>query len=245
MLQGAMAVYYREMLIMRRRSLRLLAGMAVSPLLYFVTFGQAIGRSIHLDGISYSAFLLPGLTAMASMMQAYSMASEINIARFYFRIFDEFQASPVGPASYVLGEALAGLTRGLAAALVIVLIGVAFGVEFHAGPFFWLGVLLNAFFFASLAVALAMIVRTHQDQAMLTNFIITPMAFLGGTFFPVDSLPGWAAAIVKILPLTHAAHAIRQASLGQPVPLIEWCLLAAMGAACFMLAVHLTRRVGD
>ena len=245
MLQGALAVYHREMLIMRRRSLRLLAGMAVSPLLYFVTFGQAIGRSIQLDNVSYSAFLLPGLTAMASMMQAYSMASEINIARFYYRIFDEFQASPVGPASYVLGESLAGLTRGMIAAVVIVLIGVAFGVQFHAGPIFWFGVALNAFFFASLAVALAMIVRTHQDQAMLTNFIITPMAFLGGTFFPVDSLPGWAAVVVKTLPLTHAANAIREASFGRPVPLGEWGLLFAMGAGCFLLAVQLTRRVGD
>jgi len=244
-IQGALAVYYREMLLMRRRSLRLLAGMAVSPLLYFVTFGQAVGHSAQLDGVSYAAFLLPGLVAMSSMMQAYSMASEINIARFYFRIFDEFMASPVGPAAYVLGEVLAGVTRGLVASAVIVAIGMAFGIGFQAGALFWLGAGLNAFFFASLAVAMAMIVRTHQDQAILTNFIITPMAFLGGTFFPVEKLPGWAAAVIGLLPLTHASRAIRLASQERPVPDGEWGLLVVAGFLCFMLAIYLTRRVQD
>ena len=245
MIQGALAVYHREVLIMRRRGLRLLAGMAVSPILYFVTFGQAIGRSVQLDGVSYASFLLPGLVAMTSMMQAYALASDINIARFYFRIFDEVQASPVGPAGYVLGEVLAGVTRGMAAAVVIACTGWLFGVAGHVGPLFWLGVALNAFCFASLAVALAMVVRSHQDQAMLTNFIITPMAFLGGTFFPVDSLPGWACGLLNILPLTQASHVIRQASLGLPVDLGRLALLAILGAACFALAVHLTRNVQD
>jgi ABC-type multidrug transport system permease subunit len=245
MIQGALAVYYREILIMRRRGLRLLAGMAVSPVLYFVTFGQAIGRSVQLDGISYTAFLLPGLVAMTSMMQAYSLASEINIARFYFRIFDEIQAAPVGPGGYVLGEVLAGTTRGLTAAVVIAIMGWLFGVGFHAGPVFWLGSALNAFCFASLAVALAMVVRSHADQAMLTNFIITPMAFLGGTFFSVNSLPGWASTLLNVLPLTQASHVIRQASLGLPVDLPRLAILAGLGAACFVLAVHLTRKVQD
>jgi len=244
-IQGALAVYYREILLMRRRGFRLLAGMAVSPLLYFVTFGQAVGRGSQLDGVSYAAFLLPGLVAMSSMMQAYSMASEINISRFYFRIFDEFMASPIGSAAYVLGEVMAGVTRGLAAAAVIVLMGALFGVDFQAGALFWLGAGLNAFFFAALAVAMAMVVRTHQDQATLTNFIITPMAFLGGTFFPVEKLPGWAAAVVGLLPLTHASRAIRLASFGRPVPAVEWGLLVAAGLACLWLAIHLTRRVQD
>ncbi|MBF0515175.1 MAG: ABC transporter permease [Desulfovibrionaceae bacterium] len=244
-MQGALAVYYREMALMRRRGFRLLAGMAVSPLLYFVTFGQAVGRTAQMDGVSYAAFLLPGLVAMNSMMQAYSMASEINISRFYFRIFDEFMASPIGPAAYVLGEVMAGVTRGLAASAVIVLMGTLFGVDFQAGPLFWLGAMLNAFFFAGLAVAMAMVVRTHQDQATLTNFVITPMAFLGGTFFPVEKLPGLAAAAVWFLPLTHASRAIRLASQGRPVPYVEWALLAGAGLLCLLLAMRLTRRVQD
>jgi ABC-type multidrug transport system permease subunit len=245
MIQGALAVYYREMLIMRRRGLRLLAGMAVSPVLYFVTFSQAIGRSVQLEGISYTSFLLPGLAAMTSMMQAYAMASEINTARFYFRMFDEFQASPVGSTGYVLGEVLTGITRGLSAALVIVVIGWLFGVAFQVGALFWLGCALNAFCFASLAVALAMVVRSHADQAMLTNFIITPMAFLGGTFFSVNSLPGWASTLLNILPLTQASHVIRQASLGMPVDLYRLVLLAGLGLVCFALAVYITGKAQD
>jgi ABC-type multidrug transport system permease subunit len=74
---------------------------------------------------------------------------------------------------------------------------------------------------------------------MLTNFIITPMAFLGGTFFPVNNLPGWASALVNMLPLTHASHVIRQASLSLPVSYEQLGLLAGLGGACFAVAVYL------
>lgn len=182
---------------------------------------------------------------MSSMMQAYSLAGEINIARFYFRIFDEFQASPVGPAGYVAGEVLAGVTKGAVAAVVISAMGWILGVRFDAGLAFWLGVGLNTFCFASLAVALAMVVRSHQDQAMLTNFIITPMAFLGGTFFPVDSLPAWAQVLLNILPLTQASHVIRAASLGQPFEPWRIAVLTALGVVFFFLAIRLTDRAQD
>jgi ABC-type multidrug transport system permease subunit len=245
MIKGALAVYYRELMLMRRKGGLLFAGMTISPLLYFLTFGQGIGRSVQWGGVPYASFLLPGLVAMGSMMHAYSMASEINIARFYFRIFDEFQASPVGPVSYVLGEVLAGITRGMTAAIIVVLLGMAFGVQIHHGAVLWLTVILNSFFFASLAVSLAMIVRTHQNQAMLSNFIITPMAFLGGTFFPVDSMPGWAQVLLNILPLTQASHAIRAACLGYPSEFGRIIVMAILGSGVFLLAVRLTDKVQD
>ena len=58
-----------------------------------------------------------------------------------------------------------------------------------------------------------MLVKSHADQSLLTSFVITPMAFLGGTFFPLSSFPGWAQTLIGLLPLTHAAHAIRSGSL--------------------------------
>ena len=139
---------------------------------------------------------------MSSMTQSFALSSDINIARFYWRIFEEIQSSPVPPRAYVLGEILAGMIRGMSAAAVVVGLGMIFGLWGHLGGLFWLAVALNAFFFSNAAVAVAMLVRSHGDQALLSNFVITPMAFLGGTFFPVERLPDWARLAVDLIPLT-------------------------------------------
>lgn len=243
MIQGCGAVYYRELLIMRRRGPKTLASMCVSPLLYLLTFGWAMGGGLG-DG-PYLRFLVPGLAAMSSMTQAWGIAGDINIARFYWRIFDEIQSAPVAPAGYVLGEVLAGMTRGLVAALITVLLGAAFGVQSWCGLAFWLALALNSFFFSSLAVGLAMRIKSHADQAMLTNFVITPMAFLGGTFFPVDRLPEWVRSVLLLLPLTHATRAARAAATGTDLPLASLALLLTAGLAAFAFAVHCVAQARD
>ncbi|WP_457573104.1 ABC transporter permease [Desulfolithobacter sp.] len=242
---GCLAVYRREMLILRRRFKRQLAGQAVSPLLYLLTFGYAMGGELRFDGITYLQFLLPGLVAMSSMTQSFSIATDINVARFYWHIFDEFQAAPLANGSYVAGEVLAGMTRALISTVIILVLGLLFGVLLHYGPLFWLAILLNSFLFASLAVALAMLVKNHADQSLLTSFVITPMAFLGGTFFPLDRLPHWVQVPLSMLPLSHASAAIRSAALGRAVELSSLALLAMTGAVIFWLALHCVNRARD
>jgi ABC-2 type transport system permease protein len=244
-MQGFIAVYLRELLILKYRFKRQLAGMAISPLLYLITFGYAMGSLIRFDGHSYLEFLVPGLVAMSSMTQAFAISTDINVARFYWNIFEEFQAAPISNLSYVGGEVLAGVTRALLAVVVILLLSLPFGVVLNYGSLFWLAVLCNCFVFASLAVALAMLVKSHADQSLLTNFIITPMAFLGGTFFPVEKLPEWAQILLACLPLTHASHAIRASSLGQPVQLVDYLVLLIIGGLFFWLALYSVNRARD
>lgn len=236
MIRGWTAVYLRELFILKRRLAKLVPSWSVSPLLYLIAFGYAVGRHVEVGSHSYLEFLLPGLVAMASMTQAFAIASEINIARFYWHIFDEFQAAPISNLAYVLGEVAAGMTRALLAGLVILLLGACFGVVLSYTPLFWAAFLLNSFVFAALAVGCAMHVKSHADQTLLTNFIITPMAFLGGTFFPLTNLPGWGQKILGLLPLTHAAHAIRSAAFGEPAQAVNYLVLAGAGGLCFLFA---------
>lgn len=241
-----LAVYWRELLILRRRLPKQLAGAAVAPFLYLVTFGYALGGRLDMDGHTYLEFLLPGLAAMSSMTQSFGIAAEINVARFYSAVFEEIQASPARRTAYVLGEACAGLTRALLGCCVIIGLGLLFGVRGHYGPLFWLPLILNGFAFACLGTALAMLVKSHADQALLNNFVITPMAFLGGTFFPVDSLPGWAQTALSCLPLTHASRLARSAALGLEVPgAASWLVLMAAGAAFFCLAISAVGKARD
>ncbi|MCK5437029.1 MAG: ABC transporter permease [Desulfobulbaceae bacterium] len=245
MIHGFCAVYLREILILKRRFKRQVAGMAVSPLLYLVAFGYAMGDELHFEGYTYLEFLLPGLVAMAGMTQAFSIAMDINVARFYWHIFEEFQAAPISSAAYVTGEVLAGITRAMLCIVVILILGLFFGLTLSYGPLFWLAALLNSFIFASLAVAMAMLVKSHADQSLLTSFVITPMAFLGGTFFPVDRLPEWAQAILYFLPLTHASNTIRATALGQTVDLRSFIVLAAIGVVFFVIALFTVNKARD
>ncbi|MDR1657302.1 MAG: ABC transporter permease [Deltaproteobacteria bacterium] len=239
------AVYLREMLILRRRLIRQVLGMSISPLLYMLTFGWALGSTIAVGGRSYLQFLIPGLAAMASMTQAFAIAGEINVARFYLHVFEEFQAAPVSRLSFVWGEVLAGLTRALLAIVIVLGLGWLFGVSLVYGIWFWLAIVLNSLAFASLAVALAMVVKSHADQALLTNFVITPMAFLGGTFFPLESLPGWAKGLLYVLPLSHASTAARAGAFGQSPGWSHYLVLGAVAAVFFILAILTVGKARD
>ena len=232
-------------MILRRRITRQIPSWSISPLLYLVAFGYAAGHTAPVPGHTYMEFLLPGLMAMSSMTQAFAIASDINIARFYWHIFEEFQAAPISDFAYVTGEVLAGMTRALLSVLVIMALGLLFGIRLDYTLSFFGAVLLNAFVFASLAVGLAMVVKSHADQSMLNAFVITPMAFLGGTFFPVDRLPSWAGKLVSLLPLTHASSAIRGACLGQPVSGLSWSVMVVIGLIFFITAVFWVEKAKD
>jgi len=245
MIQGFTAVYLREMLLLKRRLIKQIPSWSVSPLLYLIAFGYAMGREMIIDGHTYMEFLIPGLMAMSSMTQAFAIATEINVARFYWHIFEEFQAAPVSNVSYVSGEVLAGMTRAFCSVVVILFLGSLFGVRLSLNLYFWAALFLNSFVFASLAVGMAMLVKSHADQGMLTNFIITPMAFLGGTFFPIDRLPVWAQKIIWFLPLSHASDAVRMASFGQQPDLRSYGLLLIIGIAFFFMAILCVEKAKD
>ncbi|MFH2057989.1 MAG: ABC transporter permease [Pseudomonadota bacterium] len=245
MIQGASAIYYREILILRRRLTRLIPSWSVSPLLYLIAFGYAMGKHVTIEGHTYMEFLIPGLIAMSSMTQAFAISSEINIARFYWYIFEEIQAAPVSDLSYVIGEVLAGMTRAILAIMVILVMGLLFGVVLSCNAWFWLAVLLNSFVFASLAVGLAMLVKSHADQTLVTSFVITPMAFLGGTFFPVENFPAWAQKAIYFLPLTHASTSIRTAAFGHMPSLFSLFVLAITGCLFFYISVLCVKKAKD
>ena len=182
---------------------------------------------------------------MTSMTQAFAIGSEINIARFYWHISEEFQAAPIRNTDYVLGEVLAGATRALLAGLVIILLGALFGVFLSYNLFFWTAFLLNSLVFSSLAVGLAMLVKSHSDQMLLNSFVITPMAFLGGAFFPLDRLPDWAQSLIQLLPITHATDAIRVAAFGRPAEVTGYIVMIILGIGAFWFAILTVNRARD
>jgi Nod factor-specific ABC transporter NodJ protein len=239
---GLIAVYWREMVILKRRFLRLAASYSISPLLFLIAFGWGMGKSLNVQGVDYLSFMIPGLLALSSMSQSFNIATDINVARFYWMTFEEFQTAPISYLSITLGEVLAAMTRGMLAGVIIALMALLAGSSLDLNLLLVLSLVMNTFVFGSAAVFAAMMVKSHADQASLTSFIIVPMSFLCGTFFPLERLPDWASFIIKILPLTHASLCLRAAALNQPFPWWSFLIMTVWGLLLFWAGIWAVKK---
>jgi Nod factor-specific ABC transporter NodJ protein len=240
-------IFYREILLFQRRLLRL--GYVVSalfaPLLYLVAFGLGLGKRVTIPGTSYLDYLLPGLIAMSSMTNAYTwVANGLTVGRLHFRTFQVYVQAPVSAAAIVVGELLAGMARGLFASLILLGLGFLLGSRVQMSLMFILALLLNCALFAALGVIVGMRSRSHEDTATFTNFLILPMAFFCGTFFPVNEMPWLVRGIINFLPLTHTNHLLRfptwtLAGLGSLAVLTAYVLI------CIVLGIIIIRRYSE
>ncbi len=244
MLQGTRGIYLREMLILRRKISKTLLASAISPALFLLAFGYGVGRGAQVGGVDYLAFLLPGLLTMSSMNQAYGIATEINISRFYFKVFEEFLLAPIKRWEIILGETCYGITKGFIPVLIIGLYSLLTGVTLTFGPLFLIALLLHLAIFALLGFVAAMIVKSHADQATINAFLITPMMFLSGTFFPVEQMPLAIRAVASLFPLTYSTQLIR-ATLTPDAVVNYWLYLVLMAilAGLFVLAKRIVAKV--
>ncbi len=237
-MKGFLAIYLREILLLKKRLFRVLLSFSINPLLYIFAFGIGLGKNINIEGKTYLEFLIPGLIAATSMLQAFAINVEINISRFYLKIFEEFQASPLSCFNYALGEVLSGVTRAILSTLVILLISFLTGIKLYLNFYFFLTVFLNAFIFASLGLTSAMIIKSHADQALITNFIITPMMFLGGTFFPTENLPSLIKPVIETLPLTMTSHILRNIAFNKSFEFSHLLILFFIALLSFIMAFY-------
>ncbi|MCS7150018.1 MAG: ABC transporter permease [Caldimicrobium sp.] len=245
-MKGFLATYLREILLLKKRFFRVLLSLSINPILYILAFGIGLGKGLYLEGRPYLEFLIPGLISASSMLQAFAINVEINVARFYLKVFEEFQGAPISPLSYALGEVLSGITKAFLSTSVI--LGITFllgGVSIKINLLFWIVVFINAFIFASLGLASAMTIKAHADQTLITNFIITPMMFLGGTFFPTSNLPAFIQPLVEILPLTLVSKTLRDIAWNKPLDYSDLVLLITLAIFAFLLALYTINKAKD
>ena len=244
MLHGVRAIYLRETLILRRKLVKTLMASAVSPALFLLAFGYGVGRGTQVGGVDYLAFLLPGLLTLSSMNQAYGIATEINISRFYFKVFEEYLLAPLQSWQIIVGETCYGITKGLIPVLIIGIYSLLCGVSLQFGPLFLLALLLHLAIFALLGFIAALIVKSHSDQATINAFLITPMMFLSGTFFPVEQMPLAIRVVSSIFPLTYSTQLIRATlTPGAEVSFVLFGVLVAILAVLFFIAKRIVAKV--
>jgi ABC-type multidrug transport system permease subunit len=241
-LAGAMPIFEREMLLYRVKLARptFVVSALITPLMYMVVFGLGLGRQVRVDGGDYLSFLVPGLMGMAAMHNAFNwVASGINIARFYHRTWQIVMLAPVSPLAVVVGNVAAGMARGLIATLLVGLAGLAAGWRPEATAVLPLALLFETALFAAFGMVIGLKTRSTEEHTTYTNFLITPMGFFCGTFFPLSNLPDWLATPIHLLPLTHANIALRQGGFTSEAAVA----LAALAAFAAVLLVWACRTV--
>lgn len=236
-------VYYvawGDLMFMRHNIVNILVTSIMSPILYLIAFGFGLRTGQTSIGVSYVAFVIPGIAALSSLSSSFSTTStRMNVQRLYYKSFDEMMMCPLSLHAIVMGKCVLGLVRGLIASGLIYILGLCLpqAPELVASPLVALCIILSCVVFSMLGMASALIAKSHQSMATFNSLIILPMTFLCGTFFSVSDLNIVFQVILYCLPLTHASECIRAAALPDYLdfPWISVVVLIAFGIAFYAL----------
>ena len=203
-----------------RRFLRVASQTLVTPVitasLYLFIFGATLGERISvLEGFSYAQFVIPGLILMGVINNSFSnVASSLFMSRYLGNIVD-LLVTPITPAQFIMAYTLAAMLRGLAVGLIVWLISCLFAALPWAHPFAALAMACMAsFLFAQFGIIAAIHANNFDALSMYTNFIILPLIYLGGVFYPISILPPLWARLSHLNPLFYLIDGFRHALLG-------------------------------
>ena len=208
---------------------------AITMTLYFLIFGGLIGSRIgDMGGYSYLEFIVPGLVMMSIIQNSYGNISSSFFGAKFGRHVEEMLVSPM-PNWVILGGYVAGaVLRGLMVGAIVLCIAMFFTRLRVPHPLVTLStVLLGATIFSLAGFINAALAKKFDDIAIVPTFILTPLTYLGGVFYSVKLLPGWAEAATHANPIFYMVNAFRYGLLGQSdVPLwLAYALMLAFVAA--------------
>ena len=210
------AIYKTEMM----RTARTLAQSIVSPVLstslYFVVFGAAIGSRItEIDGISYGAFIVPGLIMLTLLTQSVMNASfGIYFPRFTGTIYEHLSA-PISYLEIVLGYVGAAATKSIILGLII-LATAGFFVSIRIEHPLWMiaFLLLTAVSFSLLGFIIGIWAEGFEKLQIIPLLVITPLTFLGGSFYSINVLPPIWQTVTLFNPVVYLVSGFRWSFYG-------------------------------
>lgn len=210
------AIYIFEM----ARTFRTLAQSILSPVLstvlYFIVFGSAIGSRIQsVEGISYGAFIVPGLIMLTLLQQSVSNASfGIYFPKFIGTIY-ELLSAPMSFVEIVIGYVGAAATKATVIALIILATSALF-VDIQIAHPFWMVafLLLTAVSFSLLGFIIGIWAKSFEQLQMIPLLLITPLVFLGGAFYSVSMLPPVWQVFTKFNPVLYLISGFRWSFFG-------------------------------
>jgi ABC-2 type transport system permease protein len=196
----------------------------VQPLLWLLIFGQIFSRirAIPTGGLSYLAYLTPGILAQSALFVSIFYGIQIIWDRDA-GILTKVMVSPTPRAAIVLAKAIAAGLRGLSPVIVLVPVALLMGVSITVNPLKLLGaavaLMLSAGFFACLSMAIAGVAQTRDRLMGIGQLMTMPLFFASNALYPIEIMPRWLQVISQINPLTYLVNALRGLLVGAPANL--------------------------
>ncbi len=232
------SIYYFEMARAGRTLLQSIISPVISTSLYFVVFGAAIGSRIQeIDGINYGAFIVPGLIMLSLLTQSIANASfGIYFPRFVGTIF-ELLSAPVSYLDLTIAYVGAAASKSIILGLIILATAALFVPLEILHPLWMLAFLvLTAVTFSLFGFIIGIWADGFEKLQLIPLLIITPLTFLGGSFYSINMLPGIWQKISLFNPVVYLVSGFRWSFYGQSDVSIGWSLLAIAGFLAILLA---------
>jgi ABC-2 type transport system permease protein len=219
---------------------------AVTATLYFVIFGSLIGRRVgQVGGYDYMQFMAPGIIMMNVIQTSYGNVVSSFFGAKFGKHIEELLVSPLPNWLIVSGYVMGGVLRGVVVGSVVTLISLFFT---HLSITHVLAIItaafLTSFIFALGGFINALFAKNFDQISWFPTFVLTPLTYLGGVFYSVTMLPGWAHMASHANPILYMVSAFRFGFLGtSDVDLhLAYAIMISAAAVMFSLAVTLLNR---
>ncbi len=210
-IHGILAIYKFEMARTRRTLLQSIVAPVITTSLYFIVFGAAIGSRIQqVDGVSYGAFIVPGLIMLNLLTHSISNASfAIYFPKFVGTVY-EMLSAPISTLEVVLGYVGAAATKSIVLGMIILVTASFFTDLRIAHPIIMLlFVLLTAVSFSLLGFILGIWADNFEKLSVVPMLVVTPLVFLGGSFYSTDMLPPLWQSVSLFNPVLYLVSGLR------------------------------------
>ena len=238
-LPAILAIYRFEMARFWRTALQSIVAPVLSTSLYFVVFGAAIGSRMQtVDGVPYGAFIVPGLIMLSLLTQSVSNAAfGIYFPRFSGTIY-ELLSAPISPLEVVVGYVGAAATKSIVIGLIILGTASLF-VPLHIAHPVWmvLFLLLTAITFSLFGFVIGLWADGFEKLQLVPLLVVTPLTFLGGSFYSIDMLPPVWRAISLANPVVYLVSGFRWAFFGRGDVAVAVSLVATFAFLGLCLAL--------
>ena len=238
-LHAIRAIYLFEMARTWRTLLQSIVSPVISTSLYFVVFGAAIGSRIEqIEGVSYGAFIVPGLIMLSLLTHSISNAAfGIFFPKFTGAIY-ELMSAPISPIEIVISYVGAAATKSTILALIILATAHLFVTVEIAHPFWMLFfLLLTAVTFSLLGFIIGIWADNFEELQLVPLLVVTPLAFLGGSFYSIDMLPPVWQTVTLFNPALYLISGFRWAFFGEQAADVN--IAVSLGAIGVFLVVCL------
>lgn len=189
---------------------------AITIALYFIIFGEVIGRQIQdIDGYKYMDYIVPGLILMAVITNAYAnVVSSFFSAKFHHSV-EEMLVSPLPNYIILLGFVSGGLARGIIVGIVATIVSLFFSdLHVHSYTVTFAVFILTSILFALAGFINAAYARSFDDITIIPTFVLTPLIYLGGVFYSIKMLPEFWQNISLVNPILYMVNAFHYGILG-------------------------------